>query len=105
MAARLQQRTGQINVVTSHLCVSLIRSKSYSFLVKVGLHQVNRLSLILFLVFMNRISLSCWEGQGVRFSGLINPSLPSVGDVLLAFSSRRFTSKRGQLGRRSAILI
>ncbi|TWW81820.1 R2 Retrovirus-related Pol polyprotein from type I retrotransposable element [Takifugu flavidus] len=71
---------------------SLVRiagSKSNSFPVRVGLCQGCPLSLILFIIFMDRISRCSHGVEGIRFGDLRIGSLLFADDVVLLASSVR----------------
>ncbi|TWW62347.1 R2DM Retrovirus-related Pol polyprotein from type II retrotransposable element [Takifugu flavidus] len=71
-------------------CQSLVRiagSKSNSFPVRVGLRQGCPLSLILFIIFMDRISRCSHGVEGFQFGDLRIGSLLFADDVVLLSSS------------------
>ena len=71
---------------------SIASSESNPFLVRVGLHQACPLSLVLFRIFLDRISRCSQEVDRVKFNGLRIPSLLFADDVVLLTSSKGISS-------------
>ena len=96
----------------SKSCVWVLGSKLDSFPVGVGLHQGCALSLILFVIFMDRISRRSRGGEGLQFNGLRIPSLLFADDVVLMVPSAcdlqhsldRFTAECEVTGMRISTL-